>query len=236
MIPLLTAALILGLAGSLHCIGMCGPLVLSLPGQNSWGKQFVNNSVYQTGRILTYFILGLIIGSFGESLSFVGIQQPLSLSIGVLILVFLFLPKKLKLKMEQKVGEIWLSRKLKNWWAYFFRKQSIPAFFMVGMINGLLPCGLVYAALAGAIAGGSALNGGLFMLAFGLGTTPGLLLAGVLKKVFQRKLQQWRSFFLPTSLAMMALLFILRGASLGIPYLSPEINQQTGETSCGCEK
>ena len=138
--------------------------------------------------------------------------------------------------MEQKAGETWLSRKLKNWWAYFFRKQSIPAFFMVGMINGLLPCGLVYAALAGAIAGGSALNGGLFMLAFGLGTTPGLLLAGVLKKVFQRKLQQWRSFFLPTSLAMMALLFILRGASLGIPYLSPEINQQTGETSCGCEK
>lgn len=232
MIPLFTTALILGLAGSLHCIGMCGPLVLSLPGQNSWGAQILNNVTYHTGRVLVYGILGAILGFVGQSFTFVGLQQPLSIGIGSLLLIFLFLPKKLKLKLEAKVGNTFISQKVKTAWGYFFRKQSRPAFFVVGMLNGLLPCGLVYAALAGALAGGSVINSGLFMIIFGIGTSPALLAAGSLKTVFQKKLVQWRRILLPLSIGTMALLFILRGASLGIPYLSPEIHNDTVKSCC----
>ncbi|MCM8531598.1 MAG: sulfite exporter TauE/SafE family protein [Lentisphaeraceae bacterium] len=236
MTPLLTTALVLGLAGSLHCIAMCGPLVLSLPGNKSWAKQFSNNLIYQVGRILTYGILGLIIGSVGESLSFIGLQQPLSLTIGSLLLIFLVLPKSIKLSLEKKIGQTKIFTKVRQGWSYFFQKQSTPAFFAVGMLNGLLPCGLVYAALAGALAGGNGINGSVFMLVFGVGTSPALLFGGVFKKVFHSKMQQWRSVLLPTSVAVMALIFILRGANLGIPYLSPEINHTTGQTDCGCEE
>ena len=232
MIPLMSTALILGLAGSIHCVGMCGPLVLSLPGQESWQKQILNNSVYQVGRVLTYVILGIVLGFIGQSFSFAGLQQPLSISIGILLLVFLFLPRKFKLKLESKVGNTAFSKKVKKAWAYFFNKQSVPAFFAIGMLNGLLPCGLVYTALAGALAGGSPLNSGLFMLFFGIGTSPALLTAGSLKTVFHKKLLQWKHIILPVSIGTMALLFILRGASLDIPYLSPQIEGDSVKPCC----
>ena len=147
--------------------------------------------------------------------------------------------KKTKVKVSKKTLLIKktkvtnkLSKKVKKAWAYFFKKQSVPAFFAVGMLNGLLPCGLVYTALAGALAGGSPLNSGLFMLFFGIGTSPALLTAGSLKTLFHKKLLQWKHVILSVSIGTMALLFILRGASLGIPYLSPEIDSDSVKPCC----
>lgn len=232
MTSLLITAALLGLAGSLHCVGMCGPLVLALPNQSSLHKQCLNNILYQLGRILTYALLGALVGSFGKSLSFIGFQQPLSLSVGICLLIFLFLPNQLKTKLEISISHLFFTRQIKKMWAYFFKMQNSLAFFMVGIMNGALPCGLVYAALAGAMAGESALHGALFMVSFGFGTTPLLLATVSAKSLFTKKLRPYREYLLPFSLSTMAILLILRGASLDIPYLSPIIQANEAPNCC----
>ena len=215
-------AFFMGLFGSLHCVAMCGPLLLALPsiGESQWSKA-KNRLIYQIGRILTYASIGFFIGFIGIGLSMQGWQQGLSIGTGVLLVamgLFHFLGTKNTsiLKLQQKL----LSPLIKQM-GYWMNKPG--GNFMTGVLNGILPCGMVYMALATALNAGSAINGARFMLLFGLGTLPLMLLTGIVGNFIKSKIPFRLSAWLPFLFLLMGTWFILRGANLNIPFLSPVI-------------
>jgi len=215
-------ALILGLAGSMHCLGMCGPIVLALPDKNSSAKItfFMGRLYYNLGRVITYVILGFVFGALGQVISLAGFQSTLSIVLGILVIASLFLPLSKTLDFFTN-NSLW-----KKTLGQLFRKKSYSALAGIGLLNGFLPCGLVYTALAGASAGGDVLYGGAFMLMFGLGTIPALIVLSFVGK--QTKLN-WRGLVkraLPAMALILGSLLILRGLSLGIPYISPDLSKK----------
>ena len=208
----------LGLVGSLHCAGMCGPLALALPVAGNTRSAFVLGRVlYNLGRILTYCIIGAVFGLAGQSLALAGFQKWVSLTAGVAILLGLLLSTRWGLGLPITKSVMWLKSSVGR----LLQQRTFGSLFLLGILNGLLPCGLVYVAAAAAAAAGSLHLGVFSMAMFGLGTLPvmlGLGLAG-------RKLQgfftfKWQSL-VPISLAVMGILLVLRGMELGIPYISP---------------
>ena len=224
-------ALAIGFFGSLHCFGMCGPIALVTPSPfPGTAGRMIGGLIYNSGRIITYIILGLIAGSIGRSIHIFNWQQGLSITLGLVILLNLFLPR---LFTSIGKGMIYLkfTNAVKNRLSKFLGKSSIPGIFSIGLINGLLPCGLVYLGLAGGIEIGSAIGGGVFMAMFGLGTLPmmtGLHLMGFnLKNSSKKRLNR----FIPVFVFIMGILFLLRGLSLGIPYVSPSFDPH-GDIEC----
>src|SRR4051812_29479834 len=173
----LFAALTLGFLGSFHCVAMCGPIALALPlDRSSMFSKSIGALLYNAGRLITYIILGSIFGLLGQSIVIAGYQQALSITLGVLILLGLLLPASTTNKINfMSVPALFIGR-LKQKLRALFSTNSYSSLFLIGTLNGLLPCGLVYLGIAGAIASGNALQGGMFMLAFGLGTLPAMLL------------------------------------------------------------
>lgn len=225
------AAFIVGLLGSFHCLGMCGPLVLALPvnAQNK-AKALSGRMVYNGGRILTYALIGLIMGMFGQSLCFVSSQQVLSVAVGFLILMLILLPVHISRRSSFVSPVARFTSKVKQQFALQFKKKTYSAYFFSGMLNGLLPCGLVYVALAGAIATGNSFSGMAYMTLFGLGTLPMMLAVSFAGQYITL---QWRSRFtkvVPMFTIVIAYLVILRGLNLGIPMLSPSAMADTKAT------
>ena len=222
---LFSTAILLGLAGSLHCLGMCGPLLSVLP----WNKVENNNIkaplLHHSGRIISYAVLGLIGGAIGKSLGLFGFQQWLSIVAGVAMILLLVFKKKIDAKITLFTKPIQSLNK----------KKGLPTslkIFVLGSLNGFLPCGLVYAALGASIAGGSFINSSLFMIIFGLGTLPALLGFSLVQSWISSKFKtSWKTIS-NYLLIIMALIFILRGLNLGIPYLSPKIQVETKGVSC----
>ena len=166
-------AFAIGALGSFHCIGMCGPIALSVPmGGKSGLEGILRALAYNFGRIVTYSLLGLIVGLIGKQIAIGGYQQGLSIAVGVLILSFLILPKTITKKLDPTSTFARLFLKLKNTFRGLFQSKNAFGPLILGLINGLLPCGLVYVGLAGALALGSPLESAQFMAAFGLGTVP----------------------------------------------------------------
>ena len=221
----LWTAFLLGLAGSLHCAGMCGPLLLSLPmGDGGIGRLAVRRLIYHAGRVLTYGLLGVVFGFLGQALGLAGLQRWVSLGAGILILAGLF-------AWPARVGIRWAARPvgwLKSAFGGLLRQRSGGAQFLLGGLNGLLPCGLVYVACASASATGGWWRGLEYMVVFGLGTLPMLFGLGLAGRYLHGWLQPRLRFFVPVCLAAMAALLILRGLSLGIPYLSPDLAGPNG--------
>lgn len=223
-------AFFMGLLGSLHCAAMCGPLVLALPtaGMSQW-KAFLNKLTYQFGRLLTYGLLGLAIGFIGNVISLQGWQQGISITTGVLLVMmgFMMLMGRYFPYFIQKQQV--LMAPLAGWMAYWLYRPGGNVF--AGILNGLLPCGMVYMALAAALSADSVWNGGAFMLAFGAGTLPVMLAVSVFgnfaKKYVHFNMAKW----LPAMFVVMGCWFLLRGANLDIPYLSPLIYPE-GAINC----
>ena len=228
LLPPLWAGLILGLAGSLHCAGMCGPLVLaaariSKTNDSPWRS----TALHHAGRITTYGLLGLTVGSLGQTFSLVGWQQPLTIALGFLVLgaTLLVRAKLFAYRTSQWVNGLsrFLSSKL--------RSSSGVAHFTLGLCHGILPCGLVYIALAAATTTAHPLLGLILMLSFGLGTLPTLLGLTALQQPLSRLRPKHRQWF-QTGLALIAgSMLILRGLGLGIPILSPEFSAD-GKSAC----
>lgn len=223
-------AFFMGLFGSVHCAFMCGPLVLALPaaGKSGW-MVVMNRVIYQVGRILTYAVLGLILGYIGNSIAVKGWQQAISLITGgFLILMGLFnlfsrhFPGVIRRQQQimqpviRKMG-FWLYKPGGSW--------------MAGVLNGLLPCGMVYMALAAALNADTVLGGAWFMIFFGLGTFPMMIGIALLGSVVKGRLHFNMSRWLPVMLLIMGLWFLLRGANLDIPMLSPLIYPE-GAITC----
>ncbi len=225
--PLLTG-LALGFFGSLHCVGMCGPIVLALPGKTALFSRFASlRLVYNLGRIFTYSWLGLVLGIFGKQLQLNGWQEIISVSTGVIILLFTLLPiLSVRFKNVFQPGRL-----LGGILGDFLYKPTYAGQLITGMLNGLLPCGMVYLALAGALLVGDPLGSASFMAAFGTGTLPAMLAVALLGR---QVLGNWRPWFrklTPVIAVAMAILFILRGLSLGIPYVSPQLQAIPSTTS-----
>ena len=233
----LWTALILGLAGSLHCIGMCGPIAIALPVQDIPKFNLLTGRVfYNIGRILTYSILGLIFGFIGQSFYIGGYQQIVSIVLGILILLAVFLPGKYAVYITGAGLYAKMSGKMKKWWQYFMGRKSVGSMFVIGILNGFLPCGLVYIAIAGSISAGTPLGGALYMAVFGLGTFPVMLAMSLVGKIITFKMKAKMRKLLPVGAVLLAALFILRGLSLGIPYVSPKMERKaSGEAQVsGC--
>lgn len=217
------AAFILGFLGSLHCIGMCGPIAFMLPvAKNNTLKKAMQVAIYHFGRLLAYSIIGMVFGVLGKGLYIFGLQQKLSIGIGVLMIVLILLPSKYSNRFKVAKTVYKLFGKVKSKLGNAFKKQTNDAFITIGFLNGFLPCGLVYMALFGAIAMGNVLQGGLYMLLFGLGTVPLMSLAiyfgSMLTGLKRKKIQK----LIPIFVLIIGVLFILRGLGLGIPYVSPK--------------
>ena len=166
-------AFLVGIFGSLHCIGMCGPIALALPyrGQSKFGYLF-SRVLYNSGRIITYSLIGAIIGLAGQGLSLAGAQRWLSICSGIFLILIVLLPAALTDKISILKPAYEFTRFLKSKFRILFGKASVGSTFLIGILNGFLPCGLVYVALAGALASGSYVNGMIYMAVFGLGTFP----------------------------------------------------------------
>jgi hypothetical protein len=217
----LWTAFILGLVGSLHCAGMCGPLALALPnaGRNALAY-FAGRMSYNLGRLVTYCVLGLIFGLLGKSLALAGVQRWVSIALGVALLAGLFVSRKLALWRPMTA----LVERLKSAMGALLRRRSLDALLVLGLLNGLLPCGLVYVACAGATATGALFNGALYMLAFGAGTVPMMLAISLSGKLVPFPLRLKLLKAVPLAVFILGTLLILRGMSLGIPFISPDLS------------
>lgn len=219
---MLASAFILGLLGSFHCVGMCGPIAFMLPvDQTNAYKKLSQITIYHFGRLLAYSIIGLIFGLIGKSLSIFGFQQQLSIIIGVLMIVFVLIPQKTLNKYNFSKPIYKLISKVKSALGKALKRRTADTFLTIGFLNGFLPCGLVYMAVFAAIASGNALSGSLYMSIFGLGTIPLMTTAIYFSQFLKGSLRQKIQKAIPILVVIIGILFIIRGLGLGIPYLSP---------------
>jgi len=214
------SAVVLGFMGSLHCLAMCGPLVVSL---NAKRNQSVTDKIlYNGGRVFTYCLLGLLAGLFGASLQWAIGQQLLSVLAGMMILAGLLISRTGINRSPGSLSKPFAWIKI-NLTAMFNGKPTSMWWF--GVYNGLLPCGLIYVALAASVAAGSILQSVLYMGLFGIGTSP---MMWMIVSGFQRfKTRLIKGNRMVTGFTLLvAILLIVRGLGLGIPYLSPDHNHQ----------
>jgi len=224
LIQLILAAFAMGLLGSFHCIGMCGPLALSLPLKNdSYWSKFSGSFLYNIGRVITYALFGLLFGMIGKTAALFGIQQWLSVLMGILIIVIMLLPKKTVLVKGNNYIRHFFEA-IRNFLGQLFSKKNYSSLFTIGLLNGLLPCGLVYMAIAGAVATGDITHSILFMIFFGMGTLPVMWSVAFFGNYISIGVRRNIKKCYPYIMLLMGCLLILRGMGLGIPYVSPRLN------------
>jgi uncharacterized protein len=217
---IILSGLLLGLTGSFHCVGMCGPIALSLPLKgNTLTERIGGGLLYNLGRAFTYGLMGVIFGLIGQSFSFFGFQRWISIAMGALMILSIIIPSIYARLSKNAPSPIagFVRKQIQR----FFTARSFSGLFMVGLFNGLLPCGLVYLAIAGAIGTGNVITATLFMFLFGLGTLPMLLFITVLGNIISLSVREKLNKAIPYIVVFIGLIFILRGSNLGIPFLSP---------------
>jgi uncharacterized protein len=225
----LWTAFVLGFVGSAHCAGMCGPLALALPPTGNTRTVFLaGRMAYNLGRIITYAALGALFGLLGQAFAIAGLQRWVSLVAGAVILLGLVASRRFSLNLPLNR----LVANLKSGFGVLLRQRAVSAMFGVGLLNGLLPCGLVYVACAGATASGNTVNGVAYMFAFGLGTLPMMLALSIAGQKLHLTLRFKLQKLVPASLAVVGALLVMRGLALGIPYLSPKLPAQPGAAQC----
>ncbi|MFN8135063.1 MAG: sulfite exporter TauE/SafE family protein [Bacteroidales bacterium] len=224
----LWTAFIVGLVGSAHCAGMCGPIALALPLRtDNWFTRVASGLVYNAGRMVTYMILGGIFGLLGKGLHMAGFQLWASVVIGSLMIAIVLIP--LLFSKVPSVNHIFenYSSKLLSGFRKLFRNGGAFSLLGIGLLNGILPCGLVYVAVAGAINTGDVVTGMLYMALFGAGTIPVMLAVSLAGSMISLKLRIFIHKLSPYVIVLLGVLFILRGLSLGIPYISPKAEALT---------
>jgi uncharacterized protein len=197
-------ALLIGLAGSLHCVGMCGPITLVF--QRGLGHaSFV---WYHAGRVLMYSLIGVVFGALGQAVTMLTFQRVFSVGMGVVIVLLYAIPSTRKF-LEQKYYQSAFYQRVSRSFRNVF--SSSKNWFFAGMANGLLPCGLIYLAMAGAIISNSAIQGGLFMAVFALGTLPALIAFRILGNSLEGRWKKLFPGFISAVSVMVGLLLIFRG-------------------------
>lgn len=221
-------AFVVGLVGSAHCAGMCGPIALALPLRtDNWFTRVSGGLVYNLGRIITYILLGAIFGLIGKGLHMAGFQLWASIIIGILMIVMVIVP--LVFKKMPSLGHIFegYSARLLSGFRSMFRRGDAKSLFGIGLLNGILPCGLVYVAVAGSINTGDIVSGMIYMALFGAGTIPVMLAVSIAGTMISLNFRIFVNKLSPFIIVLLGVLFILRGLSLGIPYVSPKAEALT---------
>jgi sulfite exporter TauE/SafE len=219
---MLLSAFVLGLLGSFHCVGMCGPIAFMLPvDRTNPYKKASQIAIYHFGRLLAYSIIGLIFGLVGRGLYIFGLQQQLSIIIGVIMIVVVLIPYQTFNKYNFSKPIYKIISTVKSALGKELQKKSPDTFLTIGFLNGFLPCGLVYMAVFAAIGTGSTMQGSFYMLLFGLGTIPLMTTAIYFSHLLKGNIRQRIQKVIPVFVVLIGTLFILRGLGLGIPYLSP---------------
>lgn len=219
---MLYTALIFGLLSSFHCIGMCGPIAMMLPvDRSNPAKKVTQILSYHLGRISAYASIGFVFGLLGKGFFMAGMQQRLSIFIGVLMIVAIIIPEKTFAQYNFSKPVFRLISKVKQALGNQFKKKSYQSLFTIGLLNGFLPCGMVYVALFGAIAMQSISLGILYMVLFGLGTVPLMSTVVYINSFLTVPIRNKIQKAIPYVVVLIGVLFILRGLGLGIPYVSP---------------
>jgi sulfite exporter TauE/SafE len=203
---------------------MCGPSALSLPVYYlPHPKKLIGILFYHSGRIFLYALLGLFFGFVGRQFYLAGLQQYFSIALGCIILLILlqttFGKQFIHIPLFDQFQE-----KLQNIIAIYIQKKQLYGMLFLGMANGLLPCGMVYLAITGAMATGNLIGGVAFMTVFGLGTFPAMFLLTYFGSFISLKVRNNMKKAIPFFVATMAILLILRGLNLNIPMVSPVMN------------
>lgn len=209
----------LGLFSSLHCVSMCGPIVLSysLPlGQRKFSEQAFAHIFYNFGRILTYSVLGAAAGMFGGTVGFIGqlagFQNVAAIVAGVMMVIAgLLMLDLIPSRRLQKFNPLLYTSRFLRPLGSRFSSTSVGSKFSLGLMLGFLPCGLIYAALLKSMATGTVIAGALTMAAFGLGTAGSLLAIGIFSSAFSFKLSRWGSRLAAVSVLVLGLFMVSRG-------------------------
>ena len=225
-------ALLIGLTGSLHCIGMCGPLALALPvSRGNILQRIIGSFIYNSGRVITYGVLGIIAGLLGNRIAAAGIQQWVSIIIGSIMILSVLLPfifRSFNISAFYARITAFIPKTLGR----LMRNGSYLNLGIIGLLNGLLPCGLVYMALAGAVQQVHILHGIIYMIVFGFGTFATMLFIPIVGKLLSQALRKQLRFIIPVVIVLLGTLFILRGMNLGIKYISPKVNKTSQQIHC----
>lgn len=236
MISFVIPAITLGFLGSFHCIAMCGPIALSLPiNSSSLFHKLSHLLLYNLGRTITYSLLGLLFGIVGQTFLFFGFQQYVSIGLGIIILLSVFFSSSIAAKNQFTSSFYNFMNFVRSKLLKLFQKKGWLSVFNIGLLNGLLPCGLVYMAIAGAVATSNYFYGMLFMALFGLATIPVMLSLSLVGNIIHIKFRRTIKNAIPIVLSVMAVLLILRGLNLGIPYVSPKISEEKNVNSHSLE-
>ncbi len=227
-IALIISAIALGFASGFHCVGMCGPIALSMGLTKKQATNFyLQNLTYQFGRIFTYSLLGAVLGIIGEGFEMAGFQKYLTIAVGILLIVmavFSFGGKDFASKIPFFSGFLF---KVKSNLGRLLQKADYRSRFTTGILNGFLPCAMVYMALTASLASGGIWQGALYMALFGLGTLPFMfavvLVGNLMNQAFRIKVLK----AVPVVMIILGGLFIVRGLELGIPYISPRAEAMT---------
>lgn len=225
---MLWTAFLLGFLGSFHCLGMCGPFALAVSAKDR-SRYLKNKLIYNFGRTITYSGLGAGIGLLGFSLALAGIQQWISISMGILIVVMAFSYKRSE-RMVAQSGLFGAVGKLRQALGKYLKKGGTSAFFITGLLNGFLPCGMVYLALIASLAMQSPFYGAAYMFFFGMGTIPMLISVMVTQQMVASSIRNKLIKGMPYFAMFIGILFIVRGMGLGIHYLSPHLDTSDAQT------
>ena len=218
-------AVTIGLMGSLHCVGMCGPIAMAVPLNNhGQGYRILGSFNYLLGKAITYSLLGLFSGTFAKMIELTGFQRYMSLFTGVLILLIFMLQKFGNgIFGLERLSYQWVAL-LKQQFNKFLKEKNLLSAFLIGLVNGVLPCGLVYIALAGAVGAGGWWQSMFYMFLFGLATMPLMFVLIVFKGKLSSSYKGLFQKISPAFTIILATLLIIRGLNLGIPYFSPKVN------------
>lgn len=218
------AGLLIGLAGSLHCAGMCGPIAMALPRNptDSKATYVTGRFLYQFGRIFTYMVIGALAGLGASAITFAGYESVVSITAGVLMMLAATM-QLLWHKSLLPTGPIMrLTAPMRKSMQQLMKTKSTLALGGIGIVNGLLPCGLVLAAIFGSASTGSPVEGAVFMAGFGLGTLPVMSAIALGGGVLLKKLTPSFRLLMPSIALLLGMVFVVRGMHLGIPYVSPK--------------
>lgn len=231
METILIGALILGITSNLHCIGMCGPIAMAIPVNRKSNLTILSGILqYNFGRILTYAFLGALVGSIGITVETFGFLQWLSIIAGIFMILFAW-RKWISLKLDAKLPLFGVQSLISKGLGKVIASKSPFKLSMLGMLNGFLPCGMVYIALMNALLAGNPASSATAMLAFGIGTLPSMIAVGFAANRISSSMRQKMNKAVPYLLTVVGVLIILRGMNLDIPFISPKVSLTTSSTS-----
>jgi sulfite exporter TauE/SafE len=224
----------LGAVSSLHCVGMCGPLALALPVHHlSKSKQLISLFLYQAGRIATYSLFGLLFGLAGRRIYLAGFQQWFSIIMGAIVLVLVILYWIYKNPLQPSLFKKFFAAVQHYMMKAFHSKKSPAGFILLGMANGLLPCAMVYVAIAGALTTTQVSYSVLFMAMFGAGTLPAMMIVGYFGRMVSLPVRNMFRQSVPVFMSIIGIILILRGMNIGIPFISPVL-EGASQSAAAC--